>query len=221
MVGKKWGTHRKGGSGGSDTIDSITMVKLTKIYTRSGDDGSTGLGTGARVPKDDPRVSAYGDVDETNAVLGVAILHAPPETQPLLRSIQHDLFDLGADLCIPSTPEADPSTQLRITQSQIDRLERAIDDCNDKLTPLTSFVLPGGSSAASHLHVARTVARRAERSIVTLIHHDPDHTNPLALTYINRLSDLLFVLARVANDDGRADVLWEPGKTRDQDKDPR
>ncbi len=196
------------------------MVKLTRIYTRSGDDGSTGLGSGARVSKDDPRVSAYGDVDEANAALGVAVLHASPETQPLLRSIQHDLFDVGADLCVPITKDTDPSTQLRVTQPQIDRLERAIDSCNERLAPLTSFVLPGGSSSAAHLHVARTVTRRAERTIATLLHLDKDGTNPLTLTYMNRLSDLLFVLARVANNDGREDVLWEPGKSRDQGDDP-
>ena len=183
------------------------MVYLSRIYTKSGDAGDTGLGDGTRVPKDHPRVAAYGEVDELNAVLGLAVLHAPADAE-LLRSIQNDLFDVGADLCVPGT---DPAA-LRVTAAQAERLERAIDGVNERLQPLRSFVLPGGSAAAAWLHLARTVCRRAERAVVALGHAEP--VNPQAVIYLNRLSDLLFVLARAANADGTADVLWVPGANR-------
>ena len=194
------------------------MVKLTRIYTKSGDDGETALGTGERVEKDDPRVEGYGSVDEINAAVGVALLHAPPEpddpVRTLLRMIQHDLFDLGADLCIPITEDEDPGSMLRITQGQVDHIEREIDRFNEGLGELTSFVLPGGTALAAQLHLARTICRRAERRVSSLKHADPDRTSGIAITYLNRLSDLFFVLARVANRSGEGDVLWEPGSGR-------
>jgi cob(I)alamin adenosyltransferase len=186
------------------------MVFLSRIYTRAGDGGETGLGDGSRVPKDSPRVAAYGEIDELNAVLGLAI-HQRGEHADFLRTVQNDLFDLGADLCVPPT-NGNASTGLRIRPEQATRLEREIDRLNERLEPLKSFVLPGGSPAAAWLHLARTVCRRAERSVVTLMKSEPVNAN--ALVYLNRLSDLLFVMARIANDDGRGDVLWEPGKTR-------
>jgi cob(I)alamin adenosyltransferase len=183
------------------------MVFLSQIYTKAGDGGETGLGDGSRLPKDSPRVAAYGEVDELNAVLGLA-----PGDREFLRTIQNDLFDVGADLCVPpATGELD--TALRIRPEQAARIEREIDRLNGRLEPLRSFVLPGGSFASAWLHLARTVCRRAERSVVTLMRTEP--VNPNVLIYLNRLSDLLFVMARVANDDGRGDVLWEPGKTRE------
>lgn len=185
------------------------MVYLSRIYTKSGDSGETGLGDGQRVPKDHPRVAAYGEVDELNSVLGLVLLHNPPDAA-FLRGIQNELFDLGADLCVPLSEES--GSALRITADQATRIEGAIDRLNERLEPLASFVLPGGSEAATWLHLARTVARRAERAIVTLMHAEP--INPQALIYLNRLSDYLFVLARVANDDGKADVTWVPGKSR-------
>lgn len=184
------------------------MVKINKIYTRTGDDGTTGLGTGDRVRKDDPRVAAFGDVDEANAAVGVAITHADasnPEIARILRSIQNDLFDVGADLCIPG----DGPNALRVTPGQVERLETLIDRFNADLAPLTSFVLPGGSPLAAALHLARTVTRRAERAVITLADRDPGRVGPVPIAYLNRLSDLLFVLARTANTDG--DVLWKPG----------
>ena len=184
------------------------MVFLSRIYTTSGDAGETGLGDGSRVLKSSPRVTAYGEVDELNAVLGLAACHAP-ESEPLLRGVQNDLFDVGADLCLPA---AEGRTVLRLRPEQPARLEREIDRLNQRLEPLTSFVLPGGSPAAAWLHFARTVCRRAERSVVALAQAEP--VNPNVLTYLNRLSDLLFVMARVANQDGQGDVLWEPGKTQ-------
>ncbi|MBO6513458.1 MAG: cob(I)yrinic acid a,c-diamide adenosyltransferase [Phycisphaerales bacterium] len=192
------------------------MVKLTKIYTRTGDSGTTGLGTGKRVHKSHPRVESYGGVDETNAAIGVAILHSGghDEIKKLLESIQHDLFDLGADLCTPIKEDEDPAMVLRVTQAQIDRLEDAIDRWNADLESLTSFVLPGGTALSSYLHVARTVCRRAERHVAALIEIESDETSGLTMMYLNRLSDLLFVLGRAANDGGRGDVLWVPGKTR-------
>jgi len=185
------------------------MVFLSRIYTRSGDGGETGLGTGARVPKDHPRVTAYGEVDELNAVLGLACTCSGMIEGELLRSIQNDLFDVGADLCVPATENEPAGQRLRITLAQVERLERAIDRLNEPLEALQSFILPGGTGAAAWLHLARTVCRRAERSVVTLARAEP--INPHALAYLNRLSDLLFVLARVANDGGKADVLWKPG----------
>ncbi len=190
------------------------MVKLNRIYTRTGDDGSTGLGDGSRVAKDDARVEAYGAVDEANAAMGLAVVAADAAGQAaiadLMRSIQQDLFDVGADLCVP----IDGKERLRVVQSQIDRLEDAIDQHNEALAPLTSFILPGGSDLAARLHHARTEARRAERRVVSLMAVDAARTNPLAGVYLNRLSDLLFVLSRVANDGGKGDVLWIPGANR-------
>lgn len=198
------------------------MVKLNRIYTKTGDTGSTGLGDGSRVRKDDRRVEAYGTVDEANASIGVAVAVAAGAKSGtlaesigrLLQSIQHDLFDLGADLCCPQQADEKPGSKLRVTANQTDRLERAIDEHNEPLKPLNSFVLPGGSPLAAALHVARTVTRRAERLVVTLAAEDPKHVNPEAIRYLNRLSDLLFVLARVANGQGEADVLWVPGANR-------
>ena len=190
------------------------MVFLSRIYTKSGDSGDTGLGDGSRVPKDHARVTAYGEVDELNAVLGLVIANCPdfPDAA-FLRSIQNDLFDVGADLCVPQTEADVAGKMLRVTATQAERLERAIDAANEKLQPLRSFILPGGTQAAAWLHLARTVCRRAERAVVTLIHTET--VNPQALIYLNRLSDYLFVLARVANDDGRGDVLWVPGASRE------
>jgi cob(I)alamin adenosyltransferase len=196
------------------------VVKLTKIYTRTGDDGTTGLGTGARVHKDNLRVEAYGDVDEANAALGVAIVacthggDAGAALANVLRAIQHDLFDLGGDLCIPVTAGEQPGTKLRIVPEQTARLERLIDEYNGNLPTLSSFVLPGGTELAAALHMARTVARRAERRVVSLMRQEESGTNREALRYLNRLSDLLFVLSRVANAGGAGDVLWVPGVNR-------
>lgn len=187
------------------------MVKLTRIYTRGGDTGETSLGSGARVSKHAKRVAAFGDVDEANAALGVARLHAPKEIDGLLERVQNDLFDVGADLCVPEDGRGGESA-LRVIAAQVERLEREIDGFNEKLEPLNSFVLPGGSAAAAHLHLARTVVRRAERSVTELAESEP--VNPEVVRYLNRLSDLLFVLARHANDGGRADVLWKPGANR-------
>jgi cob(I)alamin adenosyltransferase len=190
------------------------MVKINKIYTRTGDDGTTGLGTGTRVPKDDLRVEAYGAVDEANATVGMAINACDADNQPhlaaLLRSIQHDLFDVGADLCVPGLD----TQSLRATPEQVQRLELIIDELNENIEPLESFILPGGANAAATLHLARTITRLAERRAVALLRTEPECTNPQAVRYLNRLSDLLFVMARVANDNGRKDVLWIPGKNR-------
>lgn len=189
------------------------MVKLNKIYTRSGDKGTTGLGDGSRVPKHGLRVAAYGSVDETNAAIGLARLQAGGYLDDMLARIQNDLFDLGADLCVPDTPAADPARPaLRIVAAQVARLEAEIDALNSNLAALTSFVLPGGTPLAAHLHHARTVARRAERDLTALAEVEP--INDAALRYINRLSDHLFVMARIANDEGRADWLWVPGQNR-------
>ena len=193
------------------------MVELNRIYTRGGDAGQTSLGSGDRVAKHDLRVAAYGTVDETNATLGLARLHTGEdrETDEMLARIQNDLFDLGADLC---TPEGDARAArkqegaLRIVPEQVDRLEQEIDTLNESMAPLTSFILPGGTAAAAHLHMARTIARRAERLMTELATHED--INPNALKYINRLSDHLFVLGRHLNDGGRADVLWKPGQNR-------
>ena len=187
------------------------MVRLTRIYTRGGDAGQTSLGDGARVPKHDPRVAAFGTVDEANAAIGVARLHTTGDADAMLGRIQNDLFDLGADLCTPE--EENPAyPPLRMTEAQVERLEREIDAMNETLAPLISFVLPGGSAAAAYLHVARTVTRRAERLMVELA--ERERVNPAALRYANRLSDHLFVMSRHLNDDGAADVLWVPGSNR-------
>jgi cob(I)alamin adenosyltransferase len=188
------------------------MVYLNRIYTKSGDQGETGLGDGQRVRKDHPRVAAYGDVDELNACLGVALSVAGLPESELIRGIQNDLFDVGGDLCIPIGEEEQVGKHLRVTAGQVEKLEKAIDRLNEHLEPLRSFVLPGGTAAAVRFHLARTVCRRAERSVVTLMAAEP--VNPQVLIYLNRLSDLLFVLARVANDGGNVDVLWVPGKNR-------
>jgi cob(I)alamin adenosyltransferase len=194
------------------------MVKLTKIYTRGGDKGDTSLGDGTRVRKHNVRVAAFGTLDEANAAVGIARLHtaALPDggaCDAMLARIQNDLFDLGADLCTPQTQGEDPAKALRIAQSQVDRLEREIDAMNAALQPLGSFVLPGGTAAAAHLHLARTIVRRAEREITALMERET--VNPLALTYANRLSDHLFVLSRHVNAAGAGDVLWVPGAHRD------
>lgn len=192
------------------------MVKLNKIYTRTGDDGTTGLVTGPRRLKHDLRVDAYGTVDETNSVIGVARLAtgSMAELDGMLFRIQNDLFDLGADLATPDTSEKVEWEPLRVVQSQVDRLEAEIDTLNANLDPLTSFVLPGGSPAAAHLHVARTISRRAERLMVELSKIEGEVVGAPALKYINRLSDFLFVAARYANGGGKADILWVPGKNR-------
>ena len=191
------------------------MVVLNKIYTRTGDDGTTALGTGERRPKHDVRVAAYGTVDETNACIGLARLHtgADPELDAMLARVQNDLFDLGADLATPETaaPTHEP---LRIVDSQVERLEREIDSLNAALRPLRSFVLPGGTPAAAALHLARTVCRRAERLIVELAGTPGERVGGPALRYVNRLSDFLFVAGRHANDEGARDVLWVPGRDR-------
>ncbi|NIZ00310.1 cob(I)yrinic acid a,c-diamide adenosyltransferase [Thalassospira lucentensis] len=192
------------------------MVQLTRIYTKSGDKGKTALGNGSRVAKNDIRVTAYGTVDETNAVIGVARLHSSDnaDVDAMLARIQNDLFDLGADLCTPGDGTDDNPEQpaLRITAKQTERLEAEIDRINANLDPLKSFVLPGGSALAAQLHVARTVSRRAERLIVELA--GIEAINPEAVRYINRLSDHMFVLSRHANDGGKGDILWQPGLTR-------
>ena len=188
------------------------MVTLNRIYTRTGDGGATRLASGAQVSKTDPRVEAYGSVDEANAAIGLARLStaADQRLDPILQRVQNDLFDLGADLATPETEGGPP--KLRIAAGQVGRLETEIDALNAELAPLTSFVLPGGSAAAAALHVARTVCRRAERRAWALIDADAEQTNPVAVTYLNRLSDLLFILARLANPDG--DVRWVPGANR-------
>ena len=188
------------------------MVYLSRIYTKSGDAGETGLGDGRRVPKDHPRVAAYGGVDELNAVLGLLLAQSAdlPEAE-LLRSIQNDLFDVGADLCVPGAPDEAASSRLRVRPEQTARLETAIDRLNSSLTPLNSFVLPGGCPSAAWCHLARTVCRRVEREVVTLARTET--INSEVIRYLNRLSDLLFVLARVYNTNGRDDILWVPGKT--------
>jgi cob(I)alamin adenosyltransferase len=193
------------------------MVVLTKIYTRTGDDGSTALGDGERLPKYHPRIAAYGTVDEANAAIGMA-RHALGASQELvdamLARIQNDLFDLGADLCLPDRGKLLPYTPLRITEQQVTRLEAEIDRMNAELRPLTSFVLPGGSPGAAALHLARTVSRRAERHMVELAAQENQPVSAACLKYINRLSDLLFVASRYVNDKGGRDVLWQPGANR-------
>ncbi|MBN9032299.1 MAG: ATP:cob(I)alamin adenosyltransferase [Rhizobiales bacterium 63-7] len=192
------------------------MVKLNKIYTRTGDDGTTGLVTGPRRRKDDLRVEAYGTVDETNSCIGLVRQHTAGNAglDAMLERIQNDLFDLGADLATPETGEPPAYEPLRIAQAQVDRLEREIDLLNADLQPLKSFVLPGGTPAAAALHLARTVSRRAERIMVSLAKTEGEKVSAPALKYINRLSDFLFVAARSVNDGGRTDILWIPGKNR-------
>ena len=191
------------------------MVKLTRIYTRGGDKGKTSLGDGARVPKQSPRVEAFGTVDEANAAIGLARLHVDPASDAMLARIQNDLFDLGADLCTPEGGRRGAGA-LRIVAAQVKRLETEIDAMNAALRPLDSFVLPGGTPAAAYLHLARTVTRRAERLTCALA--AADKVNPEAIKYLNRLSDHLFVLGRRLNDNGARDVLWRPGATRDDKK---
>ena len=193
------------------------MVKLNKIYTRTGDDGTTGLGNGARRLKSDLRVEAYGTVDEANACIGMARIHtaaAHPDIDAMLGRIQNDLFDLGADLAVPDEGKPLDYEPLRIVAQQVERVEQDIDMLNANLAPLRSFVLNGGTPAAAALHLARTVARRAERVMVALAQDPAEHVNREGIRYINRVSDLLFVAARAVNDNGNADVLWVPGKNR-------
>ena len=201
------------------------MVVLNKIYTRTGDGGTTALGSGERVRKDSLRVSAYGTVDETNAAIGMARVHlaasstsgasADVDVDAVLGRIQNDLFDLGADLCLPDRGKPLPYEPLRIVPEQVTRLEREIDAMNASLTPLRSFVLPGGTPGAAALHIARTVCRRAERLIVQLAAETDEPVSEAAIRYLNRLSDLLFVASRYVNDHGKGDVLWVPGQNRD------
>lgn len=193
------------------------MVKLNKIYTRTGDDGTTGLGTGERRLKSDLRIDAYGTIDEANACIGMARIHtaaAHPAIDAMLGRIQNDLFDLGADLAVPDDGKPLGYEPLRITAVQTERVEKDIDLLNKDLQPLKSFVLNGGTPAAAALHLARTVARRAERIMVALTQNPDEHVNREAIIYINRVSDFLFVAARAVNDNGNADVLWIPGKNR-------
>jgi cob(I)alamin adenosyltransferase len=188
-------------------------VHLTRIYTKTGDDGTTALGDMSRVAKTDPRLAAYADVDEANAAIGVAVAlgELAPDVRDTLSQVQNDLFDVGADLCTPITP--DPAyPPLRVTDAYVERLEAACDAFNADLPKLASFILPGGTPGAALLHVARTVSRRAERSTWELLEVDAERTNPLTARYLNRLSDLLFILSRVANPGG--DVLWQPGANR-------
>ena len=190
------------------------MVVLTKIYTKTGDDGTTALGSGERVSKTAARIAAYGTVDETNAAIGIARLMLGPDRQDvaaMLARIQNDLFDLGADLCVPDRGEPLPYTPLRMKDAQAERLEREIDAMNGEMAPLTSFVLPGGSNAGAALHLARTICRRAERHIVRLkLEGEP--VSDAACRYINRLSDHLFVASRYVNGKGKDDLLWQPGQ---------
>lgn len=190
------------------------MVTLNQIYTRTGDDGTTALGSGERRPKYDLRIAAYGTVDETNAAVGIVRLHvaAAAELDAMLGLIQNDLFDLGADLAVPE--REGKAERLRIWPTQVDRLERDIDALNANLAPLQSFVLPGGSPAAAYLHLARTICRRAERFVVELAAQPNEPVTAAAIKYLNRLSDFLFVASRAVNDNGARDVLWVPGKNR-------
>lgn len=191
------------------------MVNLTRIYTRTGDDGTTSLGDMSRTGKNDPRLKAYADVDEANCAIGLALASSdfPEDVRALLVAIQNDLFDVGADLCTPvvENPAHEP---LRVTEAYVDRLEKACDEYNDRLEPLRSFVLPGGTLGSSLLHVSRTVVRRAERSTWAALDAYHGGMNPLTATYLNRLSDLLFILGRLANKDAGGDVLWQPGANR-------
>lgn len=197
------------------------MVRLSKIYTKTGDDGTTGLGDGSRVEKTDLRVESYGTVDEANAAIGLCVIEAgrdqgshAADIAKVLTTIQNDLFDVGADLCCPIEPGENPGSRLRVVPTQTERLEGVIDLHNERLKPLDSFILPGGSPLAAQLHLARTITRRAERVTVALLVAQGATTNPETVRYLNRLSDLLFVLGRVANADGTADVKWVPGAHR-------
>jgi cob(I)alamin adenosyltransferase len=192
------------------------MVALNRIYTRTGDDGTTALGSGERRPKYDLRVAAYGTVDEVNSAIGMARLHTGSDERvdAMLARIQNDLFDLGADLCSPEKGKGPGGERLAIVESQVTRLEQEIDALNGELNPLRSFVLPGGSPAAAALHVARTVCRRAERMIVELSQRPDETVSAVVVKYVNRLSDFLFVASRYVNDKGARDVLWVPGKNR-------
>jgi cob(I)alamin adenosyltransferase len=192
------------------------MVVLNRIYTRTGDDGSTALGSGERRPKYDLRVAAYGSVDELNAVIGLARLQAAGDVEldPMLARIQNDLFDVGADLCLPDKGKGPGGARLDVTDAQVEWLERQIDRLNGELEPLRSFILPGGGPAAAYLHLARTVCRRAERLMVELKDKPGENVTAAAIKYVNRLSDFFFVAARFTNDKGTADVLWVPGQNR-------
>ncbi|HEV2557066.1 MAG TPA: cob(I)yrinic acid a,c-diamide adenosyltransferase [Microvirga sp.] len=190
------------------------MVVLTRIYTRTGDKGTTALATGERRPKYDLRIEAYGTVDETNACIGMARLHTEGPVDEMLGRIQNDLFDIGADLATPQTDKPLKWEPLRVADAQVDRLEREIDELNDELESLRSFVLPGGTPAAAALHLARTVCRRAERLVVELSAQADETVSPAAVKYLNRLSDFLFVASRWVNDKGGRDVLWVPGQNR-------
>lgn len=200
-------------------IYTVGMIRLTRIYTKVGDQGQTMLGDGSMAPKHSPRVEAYGGVDEANAALGLAVValggeKADANIRAELERIQNDLFDVGADLCVPISNRETPGERLRVTPEQVTRLEKLIDAFNEPLAPLTSFILPGGTEAAARLHLARTVTRRAERAVGALLDREPAATNPQTLVYLNRLSDLLFVLARAVNRQGAGDVLWKPGANR-------
>jgi cob(I)alamin adenosyltransferase len=186
------------------------VVRINRVYTKVGDSGSTALGDGSRVPKTSPRLAAYAETDEANSVIGLAVAVGglTDELGTVLRRVQNDLFDVGADLCLP-IQEDPPYQPLRITEAYLERLEGWCDEFNERLPKLTSFILPGGTAGAAYLHQARTVTRRAERAAWALIEAEPDTTNPIAAKYLNRLSDLLFILARLANPEG--DVLWQPG----------
>jgi cob(I)alamin adenosyltransferase len=190
------------------------MVRLNRIYTKTGDDGTTALGDGTRLPKHHPRIAAYGTIDELSSVIGVALAQGGVDeaVRATLLAIQNELFDVGADLCVPGTA----GDRLRVTPAYTERLEKTLDRANEPLAPLKSFVLPGGRPAAAWLHLARTVCRRAERHVTELIEApgERERVNPEVVRYLNRLSDLLFVLARAANDGGALDVLWQPGKDR-------
>jgi cob(I)alamin adenosyltransferase len=200
-------------------LRSLLMVYLNRIYTKTGDSGETSLGDGQRVPKTDQRIVAYGTVDELNSVLGCVVAVRPSaEIVRMLTLIQNDLFDVGADLCVPEADRVQIFTPLRVSVDQVAQLERWIDTANEKLQPLNSFILPAGSIPAANLHVARTVCRRAEIEVVRLAH--VERINPQVQIYLNRLSDLLFVLARCANNDGKSDVLWIPGANRNADLPP-
>ena len=191
------------------------MVYLSRIYTKTGDAGETGLGDGSRGPKDNARVTAYGSVDELNATLGLLLVHAPGQSEAeVVQQIQNDLFDVGADLCVPPADDEAPGSRLRIRPEQSTRLEQAIDRLNANLAPLKSFVLPGGAVASAWCHLARTVCRRAERDVVTLMRSEA--INAQVLIYLNRLSDLLFVMARHYNSGQGGDVLWRPGQGQDK-----